>query len=237
MSKLMYAIEGEVASSASESGEQREEAFAGSEALQRVLQRLDAMSGDVLRRTFLARALQGLEELTRQLDDDRLGEVTSASSDLEVLLAALEQMPEAPVDEEESLWLKARLRGRKQKEVLLNAEGGVISSAQMGELLEISRQAVDQRRRKGELLALQPGGRRAYRYPLWQVDNGGILSGLSDVLSVLEGHDPWMTLQFFLRENIRLDGNRPLDVLRREEAEGLNRVLDAAKSYGEHGGD
>ena len=107
----------------------------------------------------------------------------------------------------------------------------------MGELLGISRQAVDQRRRKGELLALQPGGKRAYRYPAWQLEEGGTLPGLKNILAILERHDPWMRLQFFLREHPRLGGKRPLDVLREKRGAEMDRVLDAAKTYGEHGAD
>ncbi len=237
MPKLMYRVEGEEGEfDTPEWVDRLEEAFGGSESLQRVVSELDEISTSVVRRTFLTRALKGLSTLARQLDDDRLGEATSSSSDVEVLLAALEEVPEIPVDEGESQWLKARLRGRRQKEELLNAEGGTASSSAMGELLSITRQAVDQRRKEGKLLALQPGG-RAYRYPVWQVDDDGTLNGLKEVLDILEEQDPWMSMQFFLRENPRLQNRRPLDVLREGTEAGLQRVREAATSYGDQGAD
>jgi hypothetical protein len=106
----------------------------------------------------------------------------------------------------------------------------------LAKLLGISRQAVDKRRRNNTLLAVQAGG-RGYRYPVWQVVDGRALAGLEDVLEALADHDPWMTLQFFLRENLRLDNQRPLDVLREESDDSLEDVLAAARTYGEQGAD
>ncbi|MFW5968661.1 MAG: hypothetical protein ACOCV2_14140 [Persicimonas sp.] len=190
----------------------------------------------MLRQAFLTRSLKALAKLAQSLDEDSLGEATSSSSDFEVLVSALNAAPDASLDETDSAWLKARLRGIETKRELLRAEGGAVSSAQMGELLGITRQAVNKRRTKNQLLAVQSGG-RGYRYPLWQVADDGTLFGLEDVLAVLESYDPWMTLQFFVRENTRLGGERPLDLLRREEPDALKEVTSAAETYGVHGAD
>lgn len=237
MPKPMHRAESEEGGSRpADSVETSEEEFGVSESLQQVLAEVVERSEDVVRRTFLTRALKGVNELVSRLDDHQLGEATSSSSDMEVLLAALERAPETPVEVQQSQWLKVRIRGCRQKEELLNAEGGTASSSEMGELLGITRQAVDRRRRQGKLLALQAGG-RAFRYPVWQIDDRRTLFGLEQVLEALEEHDPWMSLQFFLRENSRLANLRPLDVLKDGGDAGLQRVLEAAKSYGEHGAD
>ena len=134
------------------------------------------------------------------------------------------------------IWVNARSRGRERREALLNAEGGVVSSTQLAELLGLSRRAVDRRRRKGELLALRSGG-RAYRYPVWQLDDGKTLSGVEELLAALEDHDPWLKLSFFVRKHSRLQDARSLDILRDGSEAGLRRVFEAAKSYSEHRGD
>lgn len=219
-----------------EAREQLEELLLRSDRLVEAVNQFRKMAEDELHRAFLTRGLQALNELAHQLDEEHIGEATSSPSDLEVLLAALSSVPESGFDETDSKWLKARLRGREEKKRLLRSEGGTASSSKLGELLGISRQAVDRRRKKGKLLALQTGG-RGYRYPVWQVENGSALSGLEEVLERLEEHDPWMTLQFFVRENTRLGEERPVDVLRRETDEGLQQVLEAAEAYGEHGAD
>ena len=129
--------------------------------------------------------------------------------------------------------MRARLRGVRARRELLGAEGGTVSSGQAAELLGITPQAVDKRRRTGKLLALPVG--RAYLYPLypvWQFDEGGrggVLGGLEEVLGSFGVEDAWMRASFFLRENGRLDEKRPLDALRDGEIESVER---AARLWG-----
>lgn len=116
---------------------------------------------------------------------------------------------------------------------LLEAGEGTVSSGQAAELLGITPQAVDKRRRAGKLLALPVG--RAYLYPVWQFDErgrGGVLAGLEGVLSGMGIEDAWMRASFFLRQNGRLGDKRPLDALRDGETEAVER---AARAYGAHG--
>ena len=194
-------------------------------------------SGDPLTTAFLTRGLQGLLELVRTLDDSHVGDATSAPSDLEALLVALQAAShEELYSQTESALLQARLRGRAQKRELLAANGGTVSSTEMGELLGgITRQAVDLKRQRGELLAVKTANRWAY--PLWQVENGQPVEGLSATLSALEDHDPWMQLQFFFRSNPRLEDERPVDLLiEGADAQRLDQIVEAAHAYGSHGG-
>ncbi len=199
-------------------------------------QLFQASADDPLHRAFLTRAMQAITELASQLDADRIGEATSSSSDFEVLVSALNAATELPEDQSDTAWLQARLRGARQKEELLSAEGGTASSAEVGELLGITRQAVGKRRKKNKLLALETAG-HGYRYPLWQIEGQRVLPGLKEVLAELKDDDSWMTLQFFLRENPRLAGSRPLDFLQGGSEADLRKVVEAAREYGEQGGD
>lgn len=204
--------------------------------LHEVLEEFKQTADDPLHRAFLTRALQALNELATHLSDDAIGDATSLSSDFEVLAAALSAAPDLEFDEIVSAELKAKLRGVEAKRKLLEADGGTASSSELGELLGLTRQAVDKRRRDNRLLAVQTGG-RAYRYPVWQVDGGETLFGLEEVLEALADHDAWMTLQFFLRENPRLGDERPLDLLRTEDEGKFDEVLAAARTYGVQGAD
>lgn len=127
---------------------------------------------------------------------------------------------------------KARLRGHVAMRELLSADGGALTASQMADLLGISRQAVDKRRKAGQLLAVELP-KRGLLYPAWQLTEAGApLAGLVDVLAQLREHDPWAQARFFVTGSDRLDGQRPLDVLR----EGaLEPVLEAARAFGEHG--
>jgi len=204
--------------------------------LGKVLEEFKHSAEDPLHRAFLTRGLQALSELATHLSDEALGDATSSSSDFEVLAAALSAAPDLEFDDTDSAELKAKLRGAEAKRKLLEAEGGTASSSELGELLGLTRQAVDKRRRDNRLLAVQTGG-RVYRYPVWQVDGGETLSGFEEVLKVLADDDAWMTLQFFLRENPRLGNERPLDLLRAGGDKKLEEVRTAARTYAVQGAD
>jgi hypothetical protein len=122
---------------------------------------------------------------------------------------------------------EALRRGHEARKELLAAEGGVLSGAEVAELLGLSRQAVDKRRRLGRLLGFSIG-RRGIVYPAWQFTEGGVLPGLEEVLSDLPIRTGWSPVIFMLSENAWVDNERPLDCLRRGEIECVRR---AAKMY------
>jgi hypothetical protein len=126
---------------------------------------------------------------------------------------------------------EALRRGREAQRELLAAEGGVLSGAAVAELLGLSRQAVDKRRRSGRLIGLTTG-RRGIVYPAWQFTERGVLPGLEEVLEDLAGHDPWMQAIFMLTPDAWLDEQSPLAELKKGH---LDRVRVAAQMLGVHG--
>jgi hypothetical protein len=112
---------------------------------------------------------------------------------------------------------------------LLEAEGGALTAEEAARMLGITRQAIDNRRKRGTLLAVLLG-RRGYRYPAWQFTADGVLPGLDRTLKALAEYSPWIQVSFFLNDNAWLDGHRPIDVLRRGQ---VDAVINAAAQYGE----
>ena len=109
---------------------------------------------------------------------------------------------------------RARARGRgRAAEVLREPE--MLSGEALGRLLGISRQAVDDRRRRGELLALD-GPSRGLRYPAWQItEDGRTAPGLAALLARLGGR-PWAAYRLLVAE--RPDGSgRPVHTLLHED--------------------
>jgi hypothetical protein len=151
------------------------------------------------------------------------------SQGLEQMITALiapELLAElAPVDP----LAAARLRGTKVKQELLYGDGSPLKSEEVAQLLGISRQAVDKRRSKGQLLAVSLG-KRGYFYPLWQFQAGEILPGLNLVLSALTNFDAWTQLMFMKTGDIRLNDRTPLECLIAGDVDG---VVAAARCYGE----
>ena len=175
--------------------------------------------------------LRSIGALNRIAQTSATAEVLAAATDYSMLLKILES-PEALLTLTATDPLaSARLRGLVAKQQLLEAEGGCLSSAQVASLLGITRQAVDKRRRSGQLIGL-PTGKNRYAYPAWQFTTGETLPGLETVLQHLQIRDAWMQTAFMLNGNLRLDGMSPLEALRQGK---LEEVVLAAQTYGEQG--
>ena len=99
-------------------------------------------------------------------------------------------------------------RGRAAWEWFANAEGGLVSA----EELTSSRESAD-RLNLDTLIKFEQGGET--RYPAWQVHEGRVLPGLSDVLEVLEGYSPKELVAFMVGGDSWLGGESPLEALRR----------------------
>jgi len=200
--------------------------------LEGMLRKLAVSGKQSLHRVFLARALRAVAGLADRLQTHAMQAAVSEPSDYGVLLAALEAEPSLDLLAREDPLAEARLRGVRMKRELLAQEGGALGAQEVADLLRISRQAVHKRHRQGRLLAVQCG-RHGYAYPSWQFEAGGVLDGLEDVLAVLDGSlGSWMKLAFFLNDNVALDGDSPLEALRRGEKQA---VVRAAQLYGEQG--
>jgi hypothetical protein len=183
-----------------------------------------------LRRAFFARACAVIARMVVDDSEEELAAAVAAPSDWGVLFKILESAT-PPHDERDPL-AAARVRGLRRRQEILGAEGGLVTAQQVAERLGLTRQAVDNRRKAGRLIALQIG-RRGLGYPTWQFGERGVLEGLEETLAVLQVVDPWQQAWFFLTPDVRLEGRRPLDALRAGERD---HVRMAAEAYGEQGG-
>lgn len=177
------------------------------------------------RAAVLARMVHAVADLAESCDPRLIREVAGADSNDKVLFEVLKKAPPARSE----AWPPAGLRGALSRKQLLEAEGGTLSAEEMGELLGMSRQAVDKRRRAGRLFAVEVGP-RGLRYPAWQVHDGDVLAGLEEVLTALTVEAPLDRVAFFLTPSAALGGRRPLDLLRRRAR--LGEVVAAAQAAG-----
>ena len=128
---------------------------------------------------------------------------------------------------------RAILRGRRTVEEDLKQSGGAYELDEVRELLHgISRQMVDRKVKDGSLLAVTgPSSRRVY--PTVQFNKDGLLvAGLKAVREALPTENPWAVLNFLVRPDSRLDGRKPIDLLREGH---VDVVVQAARGMGEQG--
>lgn len=120
------------------------------------------------------------------------------------------------------------LRGAERKRELLEHAGGTYGTSELTQLLGVSQQAIDQRVRRGKLLAIRtPSG--DLRFPKVQFLDTGTIPGLEKVLSAFNIESPWTRLAILLSADDAVGGQRIIDALRRGQIE---QVLDAVSSYG-----
>ncbi|MCZ2076252.1 MAG: hypothetical protein LC130_14770 [Bryobacterales bacterium] len=166
-----------------------------------------------------------------QVHEAALKDALKAPTEFETILHALERPEVAAAVRDQDLLAMARLHGIQAKRRMLTEDGGMLSAEKAGEILTISRQAVEKRRKAGRLIGVSLG-RRGFGYPAWQFSERGTLPGLEAVLDALKPHDAWTKLVFFTSENAATGGKTPRDVLRSGNVE---KVLTAARMYGEQG--
>jgi hypothetical protein len=185
------------------------------------------LSTDPVRAAFQRRSMDALSRISTQASTESLADALAATTDVGTLarilsdadvvgaaVAALE--PLAPLI----------ARNAEHRLELLDEAGGTLSAEQVGDLLGITRQAVDKRRRAQALLAFRRGG--DWRYPRCQFDEEAhdVLEGMSKVVQALAGAGPWVTLDFLLAPDDALDGESPMEAMRAGGwSEDLERLL------------
>jgi hypothetical protein len=128
---------------------------------------------------------------------------------------------------------RAILRGRRIVEEDLRQSGGAYELGEVQELLHgISRQMVDRKVKDGSLLAVTgPSNRRVYPTVQFNRD-GSVVSGLKVVREALPTENSWAILNFLVRPDSRLNGRKPIDLLRDGK---VDLVVQAARGMGEQG--
>jgi hypothetical protein len=128
---------------------------------------------------------------------------------------------------------KALLRGVQIAQSDLKESGGAYDLEQVRVLMNgISRQMVDRKVREGSLLAVPgPSNRRAYPTVQFTSD-GTVVPGLKAMQDALPTDNPWAVLNFLVRPDPRLNGRKPIDLLKAGE---IDLVVDAARRMGQQG--
>jgi hypothetical protein len=128
---------------------------------------------------------------------------------------------------------QALLEGVRIAQEDLRKAGGAYDLEQVRTLMQgVSRQAVDKRVQEGSLLAV-PGPSNRRSYPTLQFNpDGTIVEGLKAVCAALPTKNPWTILNFLAHPDDRLQGRKPIDVLK---AGNVELVVEAARRLGQQG--
>lgn len=200
------------------------------ELVREMLGTLEVVRGSSVNQLALTRALRDLRRAFVYLPGKEVWEAAARHHDREVLLDLLTGGEMEEVYEEEAERALARVEGLLYRRELLEKAGGVLGVGMVAELLGLTRDAVDKRRKRGRLVAVDLG-RHGWRYPAFQFTGEGLLGGLEEALEALEPEDGWVALSFFLEEAEELGGETPAEALAEGQTEA---VIDVAALYREH---
>ncbi len=115
----------------------------------------------------------------------------------------------------------------------LRQSGGAYDLDQVRTLLRgISRQAIDKRVQEGSLLAV-PGPSNHRSFPTLQFNaDGTVIEGLKSVREALPTDNPWNVLNFLAQPDERLNGRKPVDVLKEGK---VDLVVEAPRRLAKQG--
>jgi hypothetical protein len=194
-----------------------------------------ARAGDpskAMRDAFRERAGHAIDQIAKSASIEVLADALAASTDFGAVVRALRDPAAFPATVPLDPLTDALARGVAERENLAAKAQGLLSAEEAGRILGgISRQAVDKRRRAGQLLGVKLAN--DWRYPALQFGSAGeVAQGLADVLQVLADLSPWATLDFLLAEDDALGGLSPLEALRqgRHRTEEVLRIAQVQKA-------
>ncbi len=162
----------------------------------------DAPSSKTAKDLLKDKAISAVIRLIDKATESTALEALSAPDEVSTLIGFLSS-PEASgilAGETRDPLAAASARGVAQRKLLLEAEGGTASGQELADVLGISRQAIDKRRRAGALLAI-PSGSGDWRYPRWQLLDHRPLPGFDKVMKAFGSRGPWTRLGFLLSPN------------------------------------
>jgi hypothetical protein len=165
-----------------------------------------------IQNAFIRRTTHAIERLAEQADEATLIEAMTAPTDFGTLARVLSDFGAigtavAEIDPE-AIDLAHEIEHR---ETLVRRAGGMFSVEEAGQLLHITRQAVDKRRRGRTLLAVRQGG--DWLYPRAQFHEHEAVPGLSDVVKAFGESGAWVTLEFLITTDSVLDDLTPREAL------------------------
>lgn len=179
-----------------------------------------------VRGQFMERYQETVRRLAQSAPTGVLVRALGAADELSGLAGALAEVVEIPRAHDPLA--RARARTAQIKLRLLDDAGGALDAGEVAQLLEISPQAVHQRRSRGTLLAVpRPNGQ--WVYPRFQFEPVELAQRMGPVLAAFSVDEPWTRLSVLLSRAESLGGKRPLDALREGDLEG---AIEAVASFG-----
>ncbi|MBI6630928.1 helix-turn-helix domain-containing protein [Pontibaca salina] len=184
--------------------------------------RLTKKAPSKIRDAFMKRVRNAILRMADEASEEILIAALASGSDIGALALVISNPSlEDPALEIDPL-APARARALQHRKEIAEKAGALLSTGEAADILGISRQAVDKRRKAASILAVRVG--KGWKYPKLQFRNGQPLPRLRDVLRAYHGVEGWVILDSMSAEASAY-GNRSIIALLEQSD---NRMLDRA---------
>lgn len=183
-----------------------------------------------IQKILLLRVARATNKLVRDMSYEGTLKSVSAATDIGALARALsdDSALEDLAGVDPLTGAVGRALGHKRS--LLKEAGEMLVSGQVEELLNVSRQAIDKRRKAGKIFGLLIN--KNWVYPAFQFSNDEVLPGMETVLSAHSDANQWVVLDVLLSKDEALNGRSLFDVIRENDEEALKRYAGQQKGDG-----
>jgi hypothetical protein len=170
---------------------------------------------------------EGIAEVTPEGVLLKALERPSAGASIAVVL---EQTGATEATEAEQLYARAVARAHAVQQELREKAGGFYVTQEVAELVHVSRQAVDRRRKEGTLLAWESV--QGNLFPACQfTPDGRIIPGLADVLRVMRPANFWEILAGLVTKSPALEGRSVIEALADANDDDRAHIVEIARTY------
>lgn len=172
---------------------------------------------------LLKRIAFGLERVSGEMTDEMALNALQAPTDLGAIARLLSDPrlddPALAIDPMTSVLA----RSLEHRDLLRSRIEPTLSATEAGQVLGISRQAVDKRRAAARLLAVRLGG--DWRYPDFQFDGQAVVSGFERLMAACAGRDPWAIADVLTAKDAALGGRSLIETLRTGDMDDVDRAI------------
>lgn len=183
-----------------------------------------------IERAMADKVMNFIRKSLRQMTAEQLQKAIAAPTTMGTVVEVLNAAPEVGLARETPT-TRALARGAAAKQEMIQAADGCLSSGEVAKLLGKTVSAVNQRRARGQILAVPLSGGE-WGFPARQFASGDVRGGIAEIVSAAGTMNPWVLLSILLD---RVPGSDAVIIDSLDHPEVVQDVLARVRSYGQHG--
>jgi len=166
----------------------------------------------------------------KQMTAEQITKAIAAPTPMGTVVEVLNASPEIGLAKETAT-MRALARGAAAKQEMLRVANGCLSSGDVAKLLGKTVSAVNQRRARGQILAVPLSGGE-WGFPARQFASGDLRGGIAEIVSAAGTMSPWVLLSILLD---RVPGSDVVIIDSLDRPDIVQDVLMRVRTYGQHG--